>query len=93
MEFGFPVDLNRNLTLGVTEENHSSAKQYPDHDKFIQEELSFGAMLGPFNEKPIPRHTSPLTTREKSRSDTRTINDLSWPKGGSVNAGVVSNSI
>ena len=50
-------------------------------------------MLGSFNEKPIPLHQSPLMTRDSSGADTRKTNvGLRWPKGASVNAGVVSNS-
>ena len=46
-------------------------------------------MYGPFNEPPIDLHISPLMTRTKQNSDEkRTIMDLSWPKGFSVNDGV-----
>ena len=62
---------------------------FPDHvDKYIQEELKFGAMIGPF-ELPIKVHISPFMTRDKHDSDTRhTIMNLSWPKGCSVNSGI-----
>ena len=47
-------------------------------------------MLGPFVQKPIPLHISPLMTREKPDSEVRhAIVDLSWPKNLSVNAGVM----
>ena len=37
--------------------------------------------------KPIPLHVSPLMVRDKQDSNkNRTITDLSWPKGASVNA-------
>ena len=46
-------------------------------------------MYGPFNEPPIDLHISPLMTRTKQNSDKRrTITDLSWPEGLSVNDGV-----
>ena len=49
-------------------------------------------MYGPFQDKPIPMHISPLMTREKQGSDNRrTIVDLSWPHGYSVNDGVTKN--
>ena len=49
---------------------------------------AFNAMYGPFNEPPIDLYISPLMTRTKQNSDKkRTIMDLSWPKGFSVNNG------
>ena len=46
-------------------------------------------MLGPFDSKPIRMHVSPLLVRDKQNSSSkRTIMDLSWPKGASVNDGV-----
>ena len=49
-------------------------------------------MHGPFTEKPFPLHVSPLMVQDKQNSDKkRTIMDLSWPKGLSVNDGVAKN--
>ena len=49
-------------------------------------------MYGSFQEKPINMHISPMMTREKQGSDNRrTIVDLSWPHGCSVNDGVYKN--
>ena len=64
-----------------------------DHiDKYLQEELEFEAILGPFDHPPIQMHISPFMTREKSGSDfRRAIIDLSFPKGSSVNDGVAKN--
>ena len=46
-------------------------------------------MLGPFHQKPLQLHVSPFMTREKADSDLRrTIVDLSWPIGQSVNSGI-----
>ena len=57
-------------------------------DKYIQEELSYQAIIGLFNEMPFKMHISRLMSREKAGSNTRrTIIDLSWPKGASVNEG------
>ena len=54
-----------------------------------KEELSHKAIIGPFEELPGSFHISPLMTRDKQDSDKkRTIMDLSWPKGHSVNNGV-----
>ena len=50
--------------------------------KYIQEELSFKALLGQFDVPPYPLHISPPMTRDKADLDKRrTIFDLSWPKG------------
>ena len=90
MEFGFPLDFDRNFTLNSTEINHTSAIQNPQYiSQFIQEEIDYNAMLGPFDSKPIHMHVSPLLVRDKQNSSSkRTIMDLSWPKGASVNDGV-----
>ena len=91
LRFGFPLDFNRNGQLQCEGGNHSSATQYPkDVDAYIQEESSYGAILGPFKENSIKNsHTSPFMTRNKPNSDRRrVIIDLSWPLGASVNAGI-----
>ena len=90
IQFGFPLDFDRNTVLCSTYKNHASAYEFASHvDKYIQEELGHGAIMGPFNTPPIPLHISPFMTRPKPDSDTRrTIIDLSWPKGHSVNDGV-----
>ena len=90
LEFGFPLDFQRDSILVSTEKNHTSALQNLQHvQAYIEEELSFKAMLGPFDHKPIPLHVSPLMVRDKQDSSKkRTIMDLSWPKGASVNAHV-----
>ena len=81
--------------IGVsTEDNHASASKFSQHvDAYIKEEVSLGAMLGPFDRKPFALHVSPFMTREKADSDLRrTIVDLSWPKNKSVNSGVAKDS-
>ena len=59
----------------------------PDHvDRYTWEEVGFEAMLGPLDNNPFDVHISSFMTREKSDSDSRrTIMDLSFPKGLSVN--------
>ena len=50
LEFGFPLDFDRNCKLHSTEENHASGRDYAyDIECYIQEELKHGAMLGPFD--------------------------------------------
>ena len=45
---------------------------------YIKEELSHGAIIGPFDGRPHSFHISPLMTRDKQDSDKkRTIMDLS----------------
>ena len=91
IEFGFPLDFNRNCVLNHEEGNHSSATEFPsDIDAYLQEECSFNAILGPFESNPIPgAHTFPFMTRHKPNSERRrVIIDLSWPLGASVNAGI-----
>ena len=93
IEFGFPLDFDRSRHLESTLVNHASARNFSDHiDKYLQEELEFEAILGPFDHPPIQMHISPFMTREKSGSDSRrAIIDLSFPKGSSVNDGVAKN--
>ena len=77
LEFGFPVDFDWNVKLQSTENNHKSAIQFQDQvNNYIQEELSFEAICGPFENKPIDCHISPVMTRGKQDSESRTI-DLS----------------
>ena len=57
--------------------------------KYLKEELQHEAIMGPFTQPPFLIHVSPLMTRDKQESlQKKTIMDLSWPKGLSVNSGV-----
>ena len=90
LEFGFPLDFDRNFELQSTEVHASWRDRAYDIECYIQEELKHEAMLGPFDHKPISLHISPFMTREKPDSEVRrTIVDLSWPPNFSVNAGVM----
>ena len=65
LEFGFSLDFDKACELGVTDKNHLSVK-FPDHvDKYIHEELKFGAMIAPFDKLPIKAHISHFMIREK----------------------------
>ena len=91
LKYGFPLDFNRSCDLGQYTGNHSSATDFPkDIEAYLQEELSYGVLLGPFETHPIKGgHCSPFMTRSKPNSDRRrVIVDLSWPHGASVNAGI-----
>ena len=88
---GFPIGFNRNCPLYHDGSNHTSALQYPDDiDKYLEEEIQFGAIVGPFSVNPIDKcHVSPMMTRAKTDSQSRrVIIDLSWPRNASVNDGV-----
>ena len=78
LEFGFPSDFDRSFKLISVEDNHKSAKDYEEHvNHYLQEELQHGAILGPFKNKPINLHVSPLMTSQSwgltSRSTARVI--------------------
>ena len=90
LEYGFPLDFDRKCFLNSVEQNHTSANENKSHiAKFLEEELEHEAILGPFSDKPIDMHISPLLVKDKQNSSTkRTIMDLSWPKGASVSNGV-----
>ena len=90
LHYGFPLDFDRNRLLISTHDNHTSAINDIEHvRRYVEEELQYGAIIGPFYILPCSLHTSPLMTRAKQDSDKkRTIMDLSWPPNFSVNAGV-----
>ena len=90
LQYGFPLDASRDGEFISTEVNHASALQNLHHvQSYLDEELKFNAILGPFHRKPIQLHISPLMVRDKQDScNKRTIMDLSWPQGASVNTAV-----
>ena len=91
IRFGFPLDYDRESNLSSNEVNHSSAVDYPEDVKaYLTEEIQHGAILGPYDTKPIKElHISPMMTREKPNAPhRRVIIDLSFPHGQSVNAGI-----
>ena len=89
IEFSFPLDFDRACSLSSSDGNHTSAVKYPSHvEEYLLEELNHNAILGPLDSPPPPFHihVSPFMIRKKSVSNKRrTIIDLSWPKGLSVN--------
>ena len=94
LQFGFPVNLDYNLFTYVEEAvNHPSALDKKEGvDKYFQEELGYGAIVGPFYSKPFEKlHISPLMARSKPDGGTRVIVDLSWPRHCSVNSCVPTN--
>ena len=50
----FPLDLERSCPLVSTELNHASGHQYgSDIEKYLNDEVAFNAIYGPFHKKPI----------------------------------------
>ena len=93
IQYDFPLDFNREVHLASTYVNHASATQHSQHvSAYIQTEMQYGAIYGPFAQSPFPCHVSPFLTRDKPDSDKRrVILDLSFPSGQSVNDGVPKN--
>ena len=53
LTFGFPLDFNRNSPLTWEGDNHRSAIDHPeDIEAYLQEEMDFKAIIGPFPEHP-----------------------------------------
>lgn len=92
LKYGWPVGFLHSTPPVAIPINHKSALEFPDHvSKFIQTELSFNALLGPFSHPPFEPWTrlSPLMTRPKKNSlERRVIVDLSFPSGLDVNSGI-----
>ena len=92
LEFGWPADYTADAPPTPTHTNHArDSTQLLAIANYIATEMGHGAMLGPFNTHPFTpwSQTSPLMTRPKKGSTTlRVIVDLTWPHGGSVNAGI-----
>ena len=95
LEFGAPLSHSGKLDLctDVCINNHQGAVRYPEQvDAYLLEEISQGAVLGPFQQSPFSQECkiSPLNTVEKKESsDRRVILDLSFPPGRSVNDGII----
>ena len=95
LEFGFPVKVDREIFRFNTKiDNHSSARFSSEGvDKYFNEEIKSGAIIGPFQAQPFERiHVSPIMARPKSDGGTRVIVDLSWPLECSVNSCVPLNN-
>ena len=92
LKYGWPVERDDNVPLEMAGINHKGATEFQDHvDKYIEKELSLGAMIGPFEKIPFKCAVgiSPLSTRAKRGSSARRIiTDCSWPIGSSLNDGI-----
>ena len=87
LRFGFPLDFNRNGPLHLEGDKSLLGYSIDDVDTYIHTESRYGAILGPFREKPIKdSQTSPFMARKKPNFDRHRVNThLSWPVGASFN--------
>ena len=93
LRFGFPLDFDRTRSVSdKNRRNHKGARDYPEFiEKYLKKERDANRIVGPFDTNPlsVPLIVSPLNTVPKSCADERrTIVDLSWPIGESVNDGI-----
>lgn len=92
LQYGWPLGYHKNAPPVSLEENHHSAVQHMEHVRtFIAKELSLGALVGPFAEKPFTPwlRVSPAMTRpKKDDQERRVIIDMSFPAGEAVNDGI-----
>ena len=89
IEFGFPLDFNRNCPLNHETGNHKSVTQFPnDIDVYTAEKLKYDALLGPFESHPVASgHCFPFMSRAKPNSD-RCQHWSQLAPGCLVNAGI-----
>lgn len=89
LTYGWPVGYLSDTPPQSVEIYHTSAENNIPHvKKFINTELAYDALVGPFKHTPfVPWcRTSPMMTRDKKDSEEkRIIVDLSYPKDHSVN--------
>lgn len=89
LEFGFPIDCKSEYGVTKPQKNHHSSLGFKDAiDKYFRKNLQAQAMLGPFEESPIPGlRFSPLMSVPKDEGERRVIVDFSFPPGMSINDG------
>ena len=92
LEFGWPVGYVKPDLPLTTVKNHRSALYFSEHtDDYIQKELSYNALIGPFERNPlsVPLSTTLLSfVPKKDSTCRRTIMDLPFPLGTSVKDGI-----
>lgn len=88
--YGFRIPFDGNLPSQNVIRNHPSALANKDEvNKKIIEELKAGRIMGPFRVKPPNLICSPLAlVPKKEPGKFRLIQDLSFPKGTSINDGI-----
>ena len=89
LKFGWPISATKESSNQAIPRNHASARFHPKHIKeFIGKAQARESLLGPFTSNPFgtSANFSPLGSVAKSDSeDRRTILDMSFPRGNSVN--------
>ena len=90
LEFGMPLDCHPGFGVSKAPKNHHSALEFKDAiSKYLFKNVQSQAMLGPFEESPIPGLCfSPLMSVPKEVSERRVIVDFSFPPGSSINDGI-----
>ena len=97
LEFGFPIRFTGDTipTQGIP--NHSLALANPNQvTDFIDTELRFDALIGPFKEPPFREwfRSNPMLTRKRETViNLRVVLDLSFPDCASVNSGIPNSQI
>ena len=92
LRFGFPLSVNYDTFQYNSEvANHASATNFPkDVNIYIQTELHYNALAGPFKTMPFKQlHCSPLLSRPKEGDSRRIIVNLSYPEANSVNSNIL----
>ena len=96
LKYGWPLGYTKQDLPVTTMKNHKSALINDKHvDDYIEKELSYGALVGPFTSNPfnMPLALSPLMSVPKKDSvERRTVMDLSFPFETSVNDGIPRDS-
>ena len=93
LQYGFPLSLVQNsFKARISTYNHSSADNYAESiDTYLKEEISYGAIMGPFQKPPLSDvNVAPMLTRPKDTNTRRVIVDLSYPRGHGLNSFVTS---
>ena len=66
LHYAFPLDFVRTIPLTSTHNNHTSALVDIEHVRcYVEEELQYEAIIGPFDRVPCSLHISSLMTRAK----------------------------
>ena len=90
LEFGWPADYTALQPPTSATSNHHEVLDYTDQIRsYVEEEMAYGAIIGPFEQPPSAPWTqiSPMMTRPKRNSNKRrVIVDLSYHGRASVNA-------
>lgn len=95
--YGFPLQYRGPPICQQFTGNHPSAVSYPNQiSEYIEKEIEYGGLLGPFDELPFSPwcHVAPIMTRPKSiGNQRRIIVDLTYPEGVGPNAHITKNHI